>query len=99
MGFPSKLKKQTIIESKFEHSGTLFASVTMFLSKTFCLIAVFFLNITIDVCEARRGGGGFRGFRGFRGGGYYGGGGKSFSIKNIIEKETRLRKQIKETIK
>ena len=68
----------------------------MFTSKTFCLIAVFFLNITIDVCEARRGGGGFRGFRG---GGYYGGGGKSFSIKNIIEKETRLRKQIKETIK
>ena len=71
----------------------------MFTSKTFCLIAIFFLNITIDVCEACR-----RGFRGFRirGGGYYGGGGgggKSFSIKNIIAKETRLQKQIKETIK
>ena len=44
------------------------------MTRKFCFIAIFFLNISIDVCEAGRR------IRIRVGGGYYGGG-KSFSIK------------------
>ena len=80
-----------------EQSETLFASrasETMLRSRTFCLIAIFVLIMTIDVCEAK-GGGRARPAAPSRGGNYYGAGGegKEFYTQYGPIKNSRIKNQ------